>query len=147
MEHFIQPLCDLLIKWNISFESIAPVPLNPARHRFRGYNQSALIAKPISQSFSKSYIPDSLKRIKNTRSQVGLNADQRKKNMVGAFLADTAKCKGNSILLIDDIATTGTTLNECAKSLKQAGAVKVYCLTLARAFSKNLKSNIFTEAK
>ena len=143
INYFIQPMCDLIRDWNILFDFITPVPLSSSREKQRGYNQSALMAKPISVNLSKPYFPKAIKRIRNTVSQINLNAIQRKNNLKNAFFADHEICRNKSILLLDDITTTGTTINECAKALKQAGAKSVYCITLARTFSFNNSEESF----
>jgi len=134
---FIVPLCHLISEWNIEFDFITPVPLSQTRQRKRGYNQSAMLARPISRMLLKPYIPNSLRRTRNTTPQVGLDANERKNNLNDAFVANQNICNNRSILLIDDIATTCTTLNECAKTMKKAGAKDVFCLTLGRALNKN----------
>ena len=118
--------------WSIKPDLIMPVPLSPERIRSRGYNQSAWIAGMIARQLNIKYNDQSLIRVRDTHSQTGLNAAQRKRNLANAFKAVKEKCMGKMILLVDDIATTGTTLNECAKAICQAGANGVYCFTLAR---------------
>jgi len=111
---------------------IVPIPLGEKREIVRGYNQSVLIAKPISEYFNIPMYEHALIRSRDTKSQVGLNYEERKKNMKNAFRADKSICNNKSILLIDDIVTTFSTLNESAKALKLAGAQKVFCFTVAR---------------
>lgn len=127
------PLTALLKEYRWAVETVLPVPLDPIRQRQRGYNQAALLARPISWECGLAYLPASLQRVKETRQQVGLTREQRAANMNGAFLADESLVRGRSILVIDDVITTGSTLNECAKSLMNAGAKAVYGLTLARS--------------
>ncbi|ACC97675.1 Phosphoribosyltransferase [Elusimicrobium minutum Pei191] len=110
---------------------VVPVPLSCLRYRARGYNQSAVLAKKLSASTHISYVPQSLKRIKNTKSQVNLDKEKRASNMKNAFKA-AGKITGKTILLIDDVATTGSTLEACAEALKKAGAKNIYALTIAR---------------
>jgi len=129
----LDPVVNFIHSWEIHPELISPVPLSIRRYRERGYNQSELIAKPIAEYLKISYSSACIKRIRDTHSQVGLNAEERKNNIVNAFEADKETCGGRVILLIDDIATTGATLNECAAALKKAGAADVLCFTLARA--------------
>ena len=131
-------LADSIQSWGISFDVITPVPLGKMRFRERGYNQADLIAKPIARILNQSYKPGALERIHETRSQVGLDAGERRANLQGAFRADGEICRNKSILVIDDISTTGATLNACAEALKQAGAKSVYCFTVART---NLSPN------
>lgn len=110
---------------------IIPVPLYKTKIRDRGYNQSMLIAKEISK-LSGLPISKALCKIKDTPIQHFLKREEREKNLRGAFCADKS-VKGKKILLIDDVITTGSTFNECAKELKRAGAESVYALAAAVA--------------
>jgi competence protein ComFC len=112
---------------------VVPVPLSTQRFRERGYNQAALLARPIAMALRIPYRPRALKRIRETRSQVGLSITQRQKNVEGAFSADPALVAGKSVILVDDVMTTGATINEAGKALKQAGADWVAGLILAKA--------------
>jgi len=132
----IDPVVNFIRSWGIHPELILPVPLSVRRFRDRGYNQSELIAKPIADILNIRYSTACIQRIRDTHSQVGLNAEERKNNIANAFVADKEICGGRIILLVDDIATTGATLNECAAALKKAGAADVFCFTLARAVEK-----------
>lgn len=130
--YLIGPLTRSIKNWNKHFDLIVPVPLGKKRLKTRGFNQACLIAKPIAVKMNIKYAPLALSRIRETRSQVGLHVTERQKNIAGAFSADQIRCKDMNILLIDDIATTGATLNECAAALKQVGAKAVFCFTVAR---------------
>jgi len=99
----------------------------------RGYNQAALLAKPLAAIQGWGYAPQALLRTRETRSQVGLSIAERKENMTGAFCATPALPSGKTILLVDDVATTGATLMACSSTLIKAGAKVVYALTLAKA--------------
>jgi competence protein ComFC len=117
---------------NLKIEIITFTPLHIRRLNQRGYNQSELLARELSL---KSKIPAKslLKKRKNTLRQVELKGDKRRKNLEGVFAFEgRPNIKGKNILIIDDIATTGTTLNECAKVLKKAGAKKIWGLVVAR---------------
>lgn len=112
---------------------VVPVPLYPGKLKRRGFNQSLLIAREISRLTGAPLYFRRLKRARDTGQQVGLKAEERKKNVAGAFtLTDAALFRGKRALLVDDVATTGATLNECAKVLRRAGA-EVFALTVARA--------------
>lgn len=114
---------------------IVPVPLHRWRILRRRYNQSALIAKYLSREVHVPYLLDGLERKRATQTQGHLNANQREKNVKNAFSVPDkhlAKIHGKTILLIDDVYTTGATVNECTKVLLKAGAVSVNILTLAR---------------
>ncbi len=107
-------------------DTLVPVPLHKKRLRKRGYNQSALIAKILGNTFGMAVDETLLTRLKGTGTQTALGVDARRKNVKNAFAAKP--CKGRSFILIDDVKTTGSTLSECAKTLKKAGAQKVYAL-------------------
>jgi ComF family protein len=109
------------------------VPLSKERYQQRGYNQAGLLARPVALALNIPYQPKALERWRDTVSQVGLSADQRMDNVVGAFKASQGLVKDRSILVIDDVTTTGATINSCAQALLQAGASEVFALTLARA--------------
>ena len=111
------------------YDLIIPVPLHPKRLRERGYNQSALLAKRLAGLTGFRCDLLSLKRIKPTVDQVGLSKSERLENVKGAFESNTGL---GDVLLIDDVMTTGATVNECIKVLKKAGAARVDVLTLAR---------------
>jgi ComF family protein len=113
---------------------IVPVPLHPARKRERGYNQSELIVKRIGRELSIKHEPRLLERTRQTQTQTLFDAEGRKKNIAGAFsmgkhFIDVVK--GKNILLIDDVITTGSTIRECAKVLKENGAAEVYAASAA----------------
>lgn len=116
---------------------IIPVPLHQKRLFTRRYNQSALITNLLARELSIDHYPDLLVRTKNTPPQQG-NLNKRFKNVAGAFkvapnFKNNIKCK--NILLVDDVYTTGSTAENCAKVLKRAGAEKVYVLTVFRVIS------------
>jgi ComF family protein len=119
------------LRWEVDL--VVPVPLSQARFRERGYNQAALLALPLALSCRIRYNSKTLTRIRETASQVGLSAQRRQENVIDAFLAERISAQGKRILLVDDVATTGATLDACAKALMLAGAQNVLCLTLARA--------------
>ena len=127
------PMTSLFEEQSWKVDLIIPVPLHPDRLRNRGYNQASLLAKPISKSTGILFNGKSLFRINKTRSQVGLSLPERMENVSGAFQADPVYVKGQSVLIIDDVITTGSTLKSCAAALKNSGAEKVYGLSLARS--------------
>lgn len=114
-------------------ELVVPVPLAPKRQRERGYNQAELLAHAIAGKLGIPFVPSAAKRIRETRSQVGLSIVQRRDNVAGAFWADPRHIDGKCVLLIDDVLTTGATLNACALALRHAGASKIVAMTVARA--------------
>jgi ComF family protein len=125
-------LAQVHVAHHVDFDLVVPVPLSRRRLAERGYNQAAMLAFPLSLLLETKYRPGALRKIVETRTQVGLNIAERNTNMKNAFKANPVIVSGKSILLIDDVMTTGATLNECARALLQAGAVKVNALTLAR---------------
>lgn len=115
------------------YDYILSVPLHRSKLRHRGYNQSELLARHIADSLSIPYI-DGLKRIKKTKKQSEHSKEERRKNLKDAFIvkASSDKIINSPVLLVDDIYTTGSTVNECAKALINYGVKKVYALTIAR---------------
>ncbi len=114
-------------------DMVIPVPLSEKRQAERGFNQSALIAKAFSKKTGIPFRSDVLKKTVHTPTQVGLNADQRRENLSGVFAAEDMFVKGQRILLIDDVMTTGSTFAECSAVLLDAGAKTVNCLSAATA--------------
>jgi len=135
-EIFSLHLINLVSKLNWPIDGICPVPLSRKRAQERGYNQSSLLAWPISLGLKISYLPQGIERIKDTRSQVGLSKLERIENVSGAFQAKHSLVKCKSIMIVDDVTTTGSTIQACAQALLDAGAKAVYGLTLARAASR-----------
>jgi competence protein ComFC len=116
-----------------SFDIILPVPLHPARARQRGFNQAALLAELLAARISMKVKPV-LERIRYTTTQTAFDRAERMENLHNAFrLRKNADVRGLRVLLIDDVLTTGSTLSECARILKRAGAVSVHAVTAARA--------------
>jgi len=116
-----------------SADLVTAVPLSRKRQRMRGYNQAEILAKPFAALIQKPYSARAVQRVVDTRSQIDLSADERRKNVLGAFHANSLYVSQKSVIIVDDVSTTGSTISECALALKQAGAIKVYALTLARA--------------
>ena len=113
---------------------VIPVPLHPAKLRERGYNQSLLLARYVAQALKAEVDFLSLRRNRNTTPQTGLGKKQREQNVKNAFDLERGNgLKGRNILLVDDVSTTGNTLNACSKTLRKGGADGIYCVTLARA--------------
>lgn len=115
------------------FDIIIPVPLHPKRLRWRGFNQAVILAREVGRVCRLPVDPFILLRSRETPPQTQLAEEERKKNMRGAFSVDPAKSiEGKSLLLVDDVYTSGATVNECSRILLRAGAKEVYVLTLAR---------------
>lgn len=112
---------------------VVPVPLHPVKLRERQFNQSEVLAAYLAKRLNKKMVKDRLKRIKYTMPQTELKRGQRLKNVNGAFRTKGGcNFEDKTILLVDDVLTTGATLNECAKALKDAGAKRVIAFALAR---------------
>jgi ComF family protein len=116
-------------------DMIIPIPLGKKRLKERGYNQVAMVARPLSLQLGIEYRPAALVRARETRSQVGLSASERKQNVSNAFQADKDKVGGRTALVMDDVSTTGATLSSAAEALYASGAKEVYAITVARALS------------
>ena len=115
---------------------IVPVPLYPSRLWWRRFNQSAMLALAVGRLTGVAVDCFVLKRVRRTASQVGLSADQRRRNVAGAFKVDRAhasRVRGKKVVVVDDVITTGATAEACARVLKRAGAARVDVLALARA--------------
>jgi ComF family protein len=111
-------------------DMIIPVPLFWWKRLRRGYDQAALLSATVSQECSVP-VANSIRRIKNTKTQTRLDEQRRRENVMNAFTAEAARIKDKSVLLIDDVLTTGATMNECARVLKDAGAKAVYSCVAA----------------
>ena len=115
-----------------AFDLIISIPLHKSKEKSRGYNQSELISKVISKEINIPVKSALLSRVKNTQAQSLLTGKVRLSNVVGAFkVNDLSALKGKNILLIDDILTTGNTINECCKVLKGSGANRVFAAVIA----------------
>ena len=118
--------------WNITM--IIPIPLHHLKKAERGFNQSYYIAKGISSQTSIAIKANVIKRMRFTQSQTTMTLKEREENVEGAFkVRKTENVKGKKVLLVDDVMTTGATINECGKALLQAGATCIYAATVALA--------------
>ena len=127
-----QLLAQFLTQAGLDADLLVAVPLHPKRERKRGYNQSLLLAQATGKAIDRPVEAHALLRLKNTPSQLSLLAEERRDNMEGAFQAEREVVAGARILVIDDVCTTGATLEACAIALKEAGAASVWGVTLAR---------------
>ena len=117
-------------------ELIVPVPLHRKRLRSRGFNQALLLGEIFSSHWKIPLERYNLRRIRWTEPQVNLSACDRRSNVKGAFsIKDSSRICGRRVLLVDDVLTTGSTVEECAVLLKSAGAVEVTVITVARALA------------
>ena len=128
-----RPLIELIKRLNWEVDIVVPVPVSLARFKERGYNQVSLIAFPLALGSGIPYRARALSKIRDTRSQVGLAAEERHKNVAQAFAANPSIVKGRRVLVVDDITTTGATVEACAAELSNAGASAVFGITLARS--------------
>lgn len=115
-----------------SFDVIVPMPLHWRKRWQRGFNQSELLARDLGRR-TRIRVMNALRRVRNTSSQAGLTSAKRRQNVSGAFRARKNSLEGKSVLLVDDVMTTGATAASCARALKVSGARQVTLLTLARA--------------
>lgn len=117
---------------DLRFDALLPMPMHPVRRRLRGYNQSERLARVVGREIGLPLLTDALARTRATRPQVGLDRDARLTNLKGAFAVRRPEAvQGKTLLLIDDVATSGSSLHECALVLRACGAKAVYALTLA----------------
>jgi ComF family protein len=114
--------------WHI--DGVLPVPLHRKRERQRGYNQAAALAKTVAARLEAPLCLDVLRRVRETPPQAGLNLEQRRRNLLGAF--DASSPVPRSILLIDDVTTTGATFEASARALRAGGTEQVLALAIAR---------------
>ncbi len=117
----------------VAFDAVCHVPLYPARRRRRQYNQAELLARPLARLLGVPAAPRGLRRVRPTPTQTRLTASARAANVRGAFKVRAGPWwTDRRLLLVDDVMTTGATVNECARALRAAGAGQVYVLTVAR---------------
>ena len=113
---------------------VIPMPSTVFHRWNRGYNQCALLARPLARRIGKPYVRFVLRRKGHPRKQSGLDEESRRLNAVGTFaVMRPSAVAGKTVLVVDDIMTTGATLSECAAELRRAGAERVWCVTLARS--------------
>ncbi len=129
-------LADLMLEawpqWQTDFDMILPVPLHEDRLRVRGYNQSDYLANHLGKGVNLPVNKTALERVRHTMPQVGLNRLERQDNVQGAFFADATAVSGSSVLLIDDVYTTGATMSAAAAALLAVGATHVSAYCVAR---------------
>lgn len=118
--------------WEQTPDLILPVPLHARRQRQRGFNQSALLGKYLAQELRLDFQEKSLRRHRHTEPQIKLGPDERRRNVAGAFEADSARVADRHIVLIDDVYTTGATMDAAAEALLAARALSVSGFCLAR---------------
>jgi competence protein ComFC len=131
-----EPFGDLLADYwcaeQLTADWLIPVPLHSSRERDRGYNQSELLARRLARRINVPVSSRGLRRTRATAVQMTLNAAQRRENVAGAFECVEPRVRGARVVIIDDVGTTGATLDACAQAVLKAGAASVMGLTLAR---------------
>ena len=132
-EILARPMLSLLCELPWTIDIVVPVPTSASRRAERGYNQAALLAYPLALGAGIPYRPRALDKVRQTNTQVGLSFLQRRANVAGAFLARAKHVYGKCVLVVDDIMTSGATMDECSRALIDAGATRVFGLTLAQA--------------
>jgi len=126
-------LADYLQSNPLPGEIIVPVPLHPRRLRERGYNQSGLLARGLGKIMNLPVVENCLVRVKEAQPQVKTpSIEERRKNVIDAFMCRDEKLRGKQIILIDDVCTSGATLESCGIALKSKGVISIWGLTLAR---------------
>ncbi len=126
-------LYDFLVLNPIPGEVLVPVPLHPGRLRERGYNQSSLLARELSKLTGLPLLDDCLVRLRHTPPQAKTpTGAERRSNVESAFSSHDGKLRGKGVVLVDDVSTSGATLDACAQALKVGGVTSVWGLTLAR---------------
>ncbi len=126
-------LADFVVSQSIEADLLVPVPLHPKRERSRGYNQSLLLVRETGALLNMEASSDALRRVQNTPSQASVpSEDERWANVVNAFQASPDLVGGKRVIVLDDVCTTGATLEACSLALKTAGALSTQGLTLAR---------------
>jgi ComF family protein len=131
-----RPLAEILVAgwpaWAQPPDLIIPIPLHAHRRRQRGFNQSELLARPLSRSLGLPCDAAALQRIRHTAPQVGLGPEARAENVRDAFQAVPERVGGRAVVLVDDVLTTGATMSAAARALLAAGATAVSAYCLAR---------------
>lgn len=131
------PLAEIVQKSGWKIDLIVPIPLSRRRKKERGYNQAAVISRNLARYLNIKHAPNVVKRIKETETQISLDVNKRFTNLMDAFYAIPATLNKRNILLIDDVITTGATMQNCAIALQRAGAENVYCLSVARSLLRH----------
>jgi ComF family protein len=114
------------------YDLVTAVPMYPHKKRKKGFSHAALLAKRIAKDMNLPFEEKALIQIRNAKPQHELNYSERENNVLDLYAADSKIVENKTVLLVDDICTTGSTLNACARALKIAGASDVYCVSAAK---------------
>lgn len=133
-DFYAEALAEQILKiyQSVKIDAVTAVPISDERRKIRGYNQSEIVARKTAEKLNLPY-DDFLVKKTDNREQHRLSSPQRRQNVKGVYRLSGIEAAGKSILIIDDIVTTGSTLSECAEVLFSGGAGMVYCAVLARA--------------
>lgn len=134
---FARSLADLVVSSGWPVDVVVPVPLSKERLKSRGYNQAAVLARPLALQLNLPLEEKSISKIRDTATQVKLGARERQANLAGAYEPAGNNLRGRTVLVLDDVITTGSTINECAYAVLQAGAKEVYGISLGRSVLSN----------
>jgi ComF family protein len=132
-EILARPLASIIVETGWKPDFLVPVPLGAAHQSQRGYNQAALLARPVALANGINYTTRALHKVRETPTQVGLKYNERFQNVADAFEAESKIVSGKNIVVVDDVTTSGATMEACAAALRVAGARIIYGLTLARS--------------
>jgi competence protein ComFC len=132
-----KPIVEMVKKSDWEIDLVVPVPLSLSRYISRGYNQAALLSWELATQLNIQHSTSVLKRIKNTSRQIEMDVNKRFTNLLDAFYANPATLKKRNVLIIDDVITTGSTMQNCTRALLNAGAEKIYCVSVARAILRH----------
>jgi len=130
---FCESLVAVILREGWKPDAIVPIPLSKVRMKERGYNQAAILAYPVSLRLGVPMFQNLIQRTKTTESQVHLNHYERMANLQNAFSARYTHHKFRKVLIVDDVITTGSTINDCARAILESGAEEVYGISVARA--------------
>lgn len=140
-EYLSRIIVDEFIKHNFDVDVVVPIPLNPIREKQRGYNQALLLSVCFEKELGLLLDTENFIRVANTPTQTELTKDERKHNLENAFkVTDKQYYKNKRVLLIDDVYTTGATMEEASKTLLKSGAKEVYCMSLAHTMPLYLRN-------
>ncbi len=128
---FADAVFSVYLEMKTRVDIVLPAPISRARRAERGYNQSAWVARTFSLKTGLPYSATALQKTRDTAHQALLTEAARRTNLGGVFEAEPSDILGKSVLVVDDVLTTGTTMNECARALKAAGAASVFGITIA----------------